>query len=980
LRRLLKKSNRKHFIVSCFYHTLFIVICLGISFQAFAKTNEHAYRLIEYLTQEKNSLNFAVNQSKSITVPSSLKEVEEQLQQNAIKISLIDLKIDSFKEFLENQRKKQSLLNQKIKKIQHDFIDKTSFQHAQENITKLENLRDVNQKSIELIHEAIQLAVGYKNNLEEKRKQLRILEARFHVENKLEDLNDKEEKVNQTLSQLYQKNIDLQQEVKPDIDSHFNLNYEANLLINNQKISLAQQKINEFNLRKKILKADFSLLQDHSIHALKKTVATYNVTLDRLESMEQSLKKITFSYTQEQAVKDQELDQHMMQMRKMIEQREKHVQRLKKTLQTKLNQYQTELKQQVSKRQTLSEYRIENIPVIIKQIISIPSEVYQYLKILVYKSLNNYVWADPIPSALLWVCLIIIVLFSYVFSRFLKSVSYDKERYRLTGYLYDGILTIVKRNIPHLTVFAILIVALLMTGVPYSNYRLLIKLYLLWLVFRTLILIARLVLLERISDVSGKDVKLYYRIKWIILAGGWATALMILSHQLPLTLLMQDIFNRLFMLFILAVSIVSWKSREVLLHLLKPFLKGKKKYYLNAIYLLIFLLPITLFTTAIIGLLGFSNLAWAMSRYQGYVLLLLTLYILARGLLVDALELCSEWMISSLRNGWLWIEVFLKPLDKILRALLLLLSIVVLFHLFGLFSDEKLMNQLESVMRYPILNFSGVHITVLSVIEFTLLVSVFIWAAKWTREFCYRWLFRNARDPGIRNSLSVFSQYAVILVGSFITLRVLGLDFSGMSFILGGLAVGMGFGLRDFASNVIGGIMLLIERPVREGDLITLGNYEGRVAHIGIRSMRVSSWDNMEVLIPNAETFNKPFTNWTHQDNIVRTVIPIKVSRRDDPVVVQQLILDVLAIIPEVLSDPPAQVFLKQIDEALIEFEARYFINIEEHTRFEVRSKVLFAITAQFKAAGVKPPIPPLNVALTHDNHDYFEDEKSTQE
>ena len=128
----------------------------------------------------------------------------------------------------------------------------------------------------------------------------------------------------------------------------------------------------------------------------------------------------------------------------------------------------------------------------------------------------------------------------------------------------------------------------------------------------------------------------------------------------------------------------------------------------------------------------------------------------------------------------------------------------------------------------------------------------------------------------MRNSLSVFTQYLVIVIGFFFSFRMLGFDFTGLSLVLGGLAVGMGFGLRDFANNIIGGLMLLIERPVREGDLITLGDYEGRVAHIGIRAMRICSWDNMEVLIPNAETFNKPFTNWTHQDSIVRTVIPLK--------------------------------------------------------------------------------------------------------
>jgi potassium efflux system protein len=228
--------------------------------------------------------------------------------------------------------------------------------------------------------------------------------------------------------------------------------------------------------------------------------------------------------------------------------------------------------------------------------------------------------------------------------------------------------------------------------------------------------------------------------------------------------------------------------------------------------------------------------------------------------------------------------------------------------------------------------------------------------------------------------LSVFTQYAVILICGFITLRVLGLDFSGMSMVIGGLAVGMGFGLRDFASNIVGGLMLLIERPVREGDLITLGTHEGRVAHIGIRSMRVSSWDNMEVLIPNAETFNKPFTNWTHQDSIVRTVIPIKVSRADDPGMIQDLIMNVLMDTPEIVADPPAQVFLKQIDDALLEFEVRYFINVQIYTRFEVRSKVLFAVMAQFKAAGVRPPIPPISIELKEGENEPIVAKKSAEE
>ena len=134
--------------------------------------------------------------------------------------------------------------------------------------------------------------------------------------------------------------------------------------------------------------------------------------------------------------------------------------------------------------------------------------------------------------------------------------------------------------------------------------------------------------------------------------------------------------------------------------------------------------------------------------------------------------------------------------------------------------------------------------------------------------------------------------------------------------------------------------------------------------------MRVSSWDHMEVLIPNAEIFNKPVTNWTHQDGVVRTVLPIKVNRTDDSALIQKLIFEVLESIPEVLKEPPSQVFLAQIDEALIAFEVRYFINIQFNMRFAVRSDVLFGIMKKFEEAGIKAPIPPVRVEIDQEDDD----------
>ncbi|WP_045097456.1 mechanosensitive ion channel domain-containing protein [Legionella fallonii] len=949
----------------------FLLLSLLSSFADATPSKESKATLIEYLAQEKTHLTIAINNSAQNIQPKNEAQYNSKMQQISSMLTMTNAKIQSLEGFLDNQNKQQLALNQRLKYLQQLPLASAEIS-IQERVAKVETLLTINKKTIELINENLTLARELEVALKDEIKELELWEKNYQLEQKLDQIKLTKAKLNQELNQLYQSNIN-NNDKKHHVtnNSNFQLSNEVNLLINNQHIALIHQNINALNLQKMIIKAKILLLKNTDTKTLQLALDSYRESLKQYANIEKSLQQMTSTLNNEAKLAvDTNLKKSINALQKILNSQLSDITEQKQTVLFQLDDAQNQLKKLVSSRQTLAEYNMENLPVIVNKLIEIPNLFYKYVKTLALKVYDSYTWLDTLPAAILWVILSLSVVVFFTLNRFLKSLSNDKERSRLTGYLYDGTLTLLQRNIPYLCLFTMLWASLYFTNISFANYQLLFNLISVWFTFRILILIARLGLLERISDSSGKDVKLYYRLKWLFLLGGWTTALMVFSHLFPLPLLIQDIFNRLFMLFILAVSLVAWKSKDVIPYLLRPFLKYKKRYFKNAISLLVILVPITLFTTAIIGLLGFVNLAWTMCRYQAYLLLVLVGYILTRGLVFDALELFSEWMISSLRNGWLWIEVFLKPIDKILRIILFLLSILVLFQLYGWHSDSLVMTSLGKLAQYTIVNLPGLHVTVMSTIEFFIVLASFVWASKWTREFCYRWLFKNAKDAGIRNSLSVFTQYTIIMLGAFITLHVLGLDFSGMSMILGGLAVGMGFGLRDFASNIIGGIMLLIERPVREGDLITIGEHEGRVAHIGIRTMRVSSWDNMEVLIPNAETFNKPFTNWTHQDSIVRTVVPIKVSRADDPVMIQQLILDVLAIIPEIEPDPPAQVFLKKIDEALIEFEARYFINVQIHTRFEIRSKVLFAITAQFKAAGVRPPIEPISIEIKEGHSD----------
>ncbi|CDZ78419.1 putative MscS family protein.1 precursor [Legionella massiliensis] len=956
----------------------FLAALMMASGLLFAKSDASANKLIEYLVQEKNNLSLALNEVKLQQNPASYEEYLRFMRENKAMAILNQAKIISFDNFLTNQNKQQQDYIVRLKRLQQKPVSDIS---SQERISQLNTLSDINKKTIQLINENLSLASKYQEALTVQNQQLELWKSKDLMHGQLEKLRTQDDKLKASLDNYYEYSIKIQEESKAHLSTSPNFNLEAKLLLNNQVINLTQHKIAEIDLQKKLVKADYLLQKSPDIRTLQAVTETYKDAINQLLEMEQSLKKMmTMLSDEQQQVTDANVKRQFTSLLRIVKSRLEGITIQQQTLQEDLENHEQELKKQLSVRQSLSEYRFDSWPVIIEQISHIPSQLYSYVKSLVLKVKDNYLWQDLLPAMFVWLSLGLVVLIAFGMHKILKRLTSNKERSRLAGHLYGAALTLIGRNITHLSIATALILSLYLNHVAFANYQLLVNLIVVWLTFRVLIQIASLALFERVSDSTGYDVSLFYRLKWLFLAGGWTTALMVISDELPLSSLLQDIFSRLFMLFLVLVSFVLWQSRDVIAHLLHPLLKTKKRYFRNAVMLLAVLIPLTLFTTAIIGLIGYINLAWTMSRYQVQILLIISGYVLLRGLFIDALELVCEWMISSSSNGWLWIEVVLKPLDKILRVFLFTASLYVLFQLFGWHWDSAVMIGLRDFAEYPLVNMSGIYITVLSIIEFLILSSVFVWASKWTRELSYRRLYRDARDAGIRNSLSVFTQYAVILIGGFISLRVLGLDFSGMSMVIGGLAVGLGFGLRDFASNIVGGLMLLIERPVREGDLITIGTHEGRVAHIGIRSMRVSSWDNTEVLVPNAETFNKPFTNWTHQDSIVRTVVPIKVSRADDPAMIQQLILDVLAIIPEIVADPPAQVFLKQIDDALIEFEVRYFINVQIHTRFEVRSKVLFAIMAQFKAAGVKPPIPPISIELKEDQHEPVIAKKITEQ
>ncbi|MDR3477604.1 MAG: mechanosensitive ion channel [Gammaproteobacteria bacterium] len=590
----------------------------------------------------------------------------------------------------------------------------------------------------------------------------------------------------------------------------------------------------------------------------------------------------------------------------------------------------------------------------------VPTLTYHVVKTLslaVIRSLENIKLG--FASLLLLFELALVVFFAMT-GRFLTKIKAGMAEHE-HGHINLKRLCVVLLRRSLVDIAAITNVVLLFSflGIPQQNSSFLINLALIWLFFKVIVTMARVCLVETVHDRAGQDVRLYHRLKWTFMVGGLITAATVFVHQLPVIYEVKDLFDRTFLLFLLVVSVLLLRSWEIMPALILPHIDNKHLYFKKVVQLLGLLVPLVLLVNSAIGMFGFVNLVLTISWYESIFLVVLVAYLILRGLLIDGMVLLSDLIIRHVVNGWLWTEAFLKPIDKVMRIGLFLLCWAMLFLFYGWDQQSPVVGRLNTLLHYHLADMLNTTFTPLSIIELGLIGSFLFWAARWTREFVYRLLSARTLDMGLRNSISIFSQYAMIVMGVFICLNVLGIDLKTLTFVATAFSIGIGFGLRDLFNNFACGFLLLIERPLRVGDTVTIGGYEGDVTHIGGRAVTIRTWDHMEVLVPNAEIFSKSFTNWTSKDSIVRSIISLKINRHDNPPDVQAMIYDVLVNYKDVLSDPAPEVLLKELNESLIEFEVRYFVNLRQvRSRLVFRSEVLMAIWKAFERNGIKPPYP----------------------
>jgi len=213
------------------------------------------------------------------------------------------------------------------------------------------------------------------------------------------------------------------------------------------------------------------------------------------------------------------------------------------------------------------------------------------------------------------------------------------------------------------------------------------------------------------------------------------------------------------------------------------------------------------------------------------------------------------------------------------------------------------------------------------------------------------------------NTIALLFRYTIITLALVAAASAAGIKWNNLTIILGALSVGIGFGLQNIFNNLVSGLILLLERPIKIGDTIEVGPLIGIVKSIGIRASNVQTVDGAEIIVPNGNLVSNEVINWTLNDKRRRIEILAGVAYGSDPHQVHGLCVKILSEHPEVVKSPAPIVLFNNLGESSLEFRLLFWTeNFDEWVR--IRSEVMFSIYITFKEKGIVIPFPQRDINI----------------
>lgn len=255
--------------------------------------------------------------------------------------------------------------------------------------------------------------------------------------------------------------------------------------------------------------------------------------------------------------------------------------------------------------------------------------------------------------------------------------------------------------------------------------------------------------------------------------------------------------------------------------------------------------------------------------------------------------------------------------------------------------------------------FGRITVSVSSVIVGILVLLVTIFIARWSSVLLERRL-ENRRhiDPGLRYTIARLAKYVIIAVGLLVALKqAFAIDLTSIAVIFTALSVGIGFGLQYIAADIASGFILLFERPIRIGDRITIGEDEGDVQSINLRTTLITTNDRISIIVPNSRLVSQRVINWSYGDPRTRIAIFSGVAYGSDVELVTQTLIDAAQGVPNVLQEPKPRVQFLKFGDYSLDFRLLIWTN-QPRRHVQIRSDINYRIERLFHERSIKIPFP----------------------
>ncbi|NOQ87314.1 MAG: mechanosensitive ion channel [Gammaproteobacteria bacterium] len=267
------------------------------------------------------------------------------------------------------------------------------------------------------------------------------------------------------------------------------------------------------------------------------------------------------------------------------------------------------------------------------------------------------------------------------------------------------------------------------------------------------------------------------------------------------------------------------------------------------------------------------------------------------------------------------------------------------------------------------INFGESRLSLLSILELLTAIVFFVVMANWLTRLIETQARRSPHiTPSMRVMLSKISKFSLYGLAILFAMKSVGIDLTAFAVFSGAIGVGIGFGLQKIFSNFISGFILLFDRSIRPGDVISIGDRFGWVQSMHARYVVVKDRDGVETLIPNENMITSEVTNWSYSDRAVRQRVPVQISYENDPEVAMQLLIDATIDKPRVLKSPEPAARLIGFGDNGIDLELRIWINDPEEGVANVVSDVNLSIWKSFKENNISIPFPQRDVRIVSES------------